>query len=83
MNEGQEALKILIWVAGIAGSIMSLLAVAAIKALIDTRTQVAVLNAKWEMILSKVEELPKMKQDIQGFHDWKRTVNHKLQGEEL
>jgi hypothetical protein len=83
MTEGQEALKVLIWVAGIAGSIMSLLAVAAIKALIDTRTQVAVLNAKWEMILSKVEELPKMKQDIQSFHDWKRNVNNKLQGGEI
>lgn len=81
--EGQEALKILIWVAGIVGTIIALLSVAAIKALIDTRTQVAVLNAKWEMILSKVEELPKMKQDIQGFHDWKRKINNKLQGGEV
>ena len=44
-----------------------------IRSIINNTKELAVLNSKIEIIFANSEAIPKMKQDLNALHEWKRN----------
>jgi len=53
-----------------------------IKTVLATNTTLAVLNSKIEAIISDTKAIPKMQQDLNVLHAWKKSQHHQRSSDE-